>query len=54
MGAKYLPSIKDLKAQQRFQKRALTTSKFIKVAVPKRVPLRPAAATPPRSGPGPS
>ena len=30
MGAKYVPTIKDLKAGQRFQKKQLVQSKFIK------------------------
>jgi hypothetical protein len=32
MGAKYVPSIKDMKATQRFQKKHHTQSKFIKPA----------------------
>ena len=32
MGAKYLPTHKDLKAGQRFQKKQLVQSKFIKPA----------------------
>ncbi len=32
MGAKYLPSIKDLKANRRFQQKQLVASKFIKPA----------------------
>jgi hypothetical protein len=34
MGAKYMPSIKDMKATQRFQKKQHTQSKFIKPAPP--------------------
>jgi hypothetical protein len=54
MGAKYLPTTKDLAAGQRFQKRALTASKFIKPAAVKRPPLPPQAeaAKRPPSGPG--
>ena len=33
MGAKYLPSKKDLKASTRYQQKQLTQSKFIKPAV---------------------
>lgn len=32
MGSKYVPSVKDAKAGQRFQKKQLTQSKFIKPA----------------------
>ena len=32
MGAKYLPTIKDVKAGQRFQQKQLVQSKFIKPA----------------------
>lgn len=46
MGAKYRPTIKDLKAGQRFQKQALTASKFIKSAAPKRPLLLPGGAKP--------
>jgi hypothetical protein len=46
MGAKYLPTVKDLKAGQRFQKQALTASKFIKPAGPK----RPLPTVPPPGG----
>ncbi len=34
MGAKYLPNVKDQKASQRFQKKQLGQSKFIKPAAP--------------------
>lgn len=34
MGAKYLPTTKDLKASRRFQQSQNTQSKFIKPAVP--------------------
>lgn len=46
MGAKYLPTVKDLKAGERFQKRSLTESKFIKPAAMKRLQPQPATAKP--------
>lgn len=44
MGAKYLPTVKDLKAGERFQKRALTESKFMKPSAGKRPFPQPEAA----------
>lgn len=41
MGAKYLPSKKDLKASQRFQQKQLTESKFIRPAGPRTTPDAP-------------
>ena len=35
MGAKYLPTVKDQKAAQRFQQKQLSQSKFIKPAAPR-------------------
>ena len=44
MGAKYLPTVKDLKAGERFQKRSLTESKFMKPAATRRPVPQPGAA----------
>lgn len=35
MGAKYLPTVKDQKATQRFQQKQLSQSKFIKPVAPR-------------------
>lgn len=40
MGSKYVPSIKDLKAGDRFQQKQHTQSKFIKAPAPR--PAKPA------------
>ena len=51
MGAKYLPTTKDLKAGERFQKRSLTESKFMKPATPKRPLPQPDANAKPSAKP---
>jgi hypothetical protein len=40
MGSKYVPSIKDLKAGQRFQNKQLVQSKFIKPAPAPKKPVK--------------
>ena len=51
MGAKYQPTTKDLKAGERFQKRSLTESKFMKPATPKRPLPQPDANAKPSAKP---
>lgn len=41
MGSKYVPSIKDIKAGQRFQQKQRTQSKFIKPAAKPATPKKP-------------
>lgn len=46
MGAKYLPTIKDHKASQRFQKQGFASSKFIKPSPSQHSPVSRKVAKP--------
>jgi hypothetical protein len=51
MGAKYLPSIKDLKAERRFHQQQHTQSKFIKPAAKPSPPRTSSPKSPPTKRP---